>query len=234
MFTPIAAGLILGLMGSLHCVGMCGPLSLALPVHDLSPSKKATALALYHFGRISVYALLGLAFGLAGRGLYLAGMQQKISIVLGIIILLAAFQVIFSGKARRFPLIAKFNLEVQTQMVRLLNAPAWKNYLFFGALNGLLPCGMVYVAIAGAVGTNNVLHAVLFMGSFGFATVPAMFALGFFGYMMSLQLRNNFRKLSPYVMGVLGIILVLRGLNLGIPFISPVMQNAPGTAISCH
>lgn len=234
MFATISAGLLLGLMGSLHCVGMCGPLSLALPVHDLSASRRATALGLYHLGRIATYALAGLVFGIAGRGLYLAGMQQTISIVLGSVILLAAFHIIFSRSAPRPAVVKKFNVALQQRMVKLLNQPTWKSYLSFGALNGVLPCGMVYVAIAAAVSTNNVLHSVLFMTGFGFATLPAMFALGFFGYMMSLQVRNRFRRLSPYIMGVLGVILVLRGLNLGIPFISPVMQSATGDTINCH
>ena len=93
---------------------------------------------------------------------------------------------------------------------------------------------MVYVAIAAAVSTNDVLKGVLFMGGFGFATVPAMFALGFFGYLVNLKVRNELRKLSPYIIGAIGVLLVLRGLNLGIPFISPVMESAPAAALECH
>ena len=230
MFTVFSAGILLGLAGSLHCVGMCGPLAFGLPVHQLTPARKAVALGMYHAGRIFTYSLLGLVFGLAGRKLYLAGMQQMVSIVLGCVVLFFTVQYFIFKNAYQPAPVKRFHKWVQSAMIRLMN----KNFFLFGTLNGMLPCGMVYVAIAAAVSTNDVLKGVLFMGGFGFATVPAMFALGFFGYLVNLKVRNELRKLSPYIIGAIGVLLVLRGLNLGIPFISPVMESAPAAALECH
>jgi sulfite exporter TauE/SafE len=234
MITAISAGFALGLLGSLHCVGMCGPLSLALPVHQLSLPRKAGALLLYHLGRIITYALIGLAFGLAGRRLYLAGMQQTVSVILGVIMVLAAVQYFLAKRAFTPAFIKKYHIAIQYRMAGLLTNTSWKNYLLLGSFNGLLPCGMVYVAVAGAMSTNSVTQGVLLMGSFGLATLPAMLALGFSGYLISPGMRSRFRKLSPYIICVAGIMLILRGMGLGIPFISPVMQSAPAASVSCH
>jgi len=230
MFTTISAGVLLGLAGSLHCVGMCGPLAFGLPVQTFSASKKALALALYHSGRISTYSLLGLMLGLAGRRLYLAGMQQTLSIALGCIILL---YLIF-GKAYQPAFLKKFNHWLGLTMMGRLKKTSWGNFFLFGSLNGLLPCGTVYVAIAGAMNTNDAVRGVLFMSGFGLATVPAMFALGFFGHLINMSVRNELKRLSPCIVGIIGVLLVLRGLNLGIPFISPSMQPAPAAIVECH
>jgi uncharacterized protein len=234
MFTALTAGILLGLAGSLHCVGMCGPLALGLPVQQRSPAQKAAALGLYHAGRILTYSLLGLLFGLAGRRFYLAGMQQTMSIVLGGVMVFFTLQYLVFKHAYQPALVKKFHLRVQAAMIKLLNKQSWGNFFLFGSLNGLLPCGMVYVAIAGAMSTNDVASGVLFMSGFGFATLPAMFALGFFGYLVNLKLRNELKRLSPYIVCFIGLLLILRGLNLGIPFISPVLEAAPAPAVQCH
>lgn len=234
MFTALTAGILLGLAGSLHCVGMCGPLALGLPVQQYGALRKAAALGLYHAGRIVTYSLLGLLFGLAGRRLYLAGMQQTVSVVLGCAMIFFTLQYFILKHAYQPAIIKRFHQQVQTAMIDLLNRRSWSSFFLFGSLNGLLPCGMVYVAIAGAMSTNDVASGVLFMSGFGFATLPAMFALGFFGYLVNLQLRNQLKRASPYIVCIIGALLILRGLNLGIPFISPVLAPAPAGAVQCH
>ncbi len=91
MLWPVAiAGFTLGAAGSLHCVGMCGPLSLALPLYHLTAVNKFLSLLLYQVGRIITYSIIGLLFGLAGRRIYIAGYQQWFSIVMGLIVLCVA------------------------------------------------------------------------------------------------------------------------------------------------
>jgi sulfite exporter TauE/SafE len=92
----------------------------------------------------------------------------------------------------------------------------------------------VYVALAGALTTTKVEHSVLFMAMFGLGTLPAMMAIGFFGQLFSLHIRNSFRKIVPVFISAMAVILILRGMNLGIPFISPVLQSASQTTINCH
>ena len=233
MIAIISTGLVLGLAGSLHCVGMCGPLSLGLPMHETSTSRRIIALALYHLGRIITYSLLGLFFGLIGRRFYIAGMQQGLSIALGVVMLVAALQYFIFRYVYQPVFIKKMYSRLQHAMIRVMKNISLPNYLLFGAMNGLLPCGMVYVAIAAAISTNGILTGTVMMASFGAGTLPAMFALALFGYMVKMPARNQLRRLSPYFVCAIGLVLILRGLNLGIPFVSPVMGGAPQPALNC-
>ena len=233
MIAIISTGLVLGLAGSLHCVGMCGPLSLGLPMHETSTSRRIIALALYHLGRIITYSLLGLFFGLIGRRFYIAGMQQGLSIALGVMMMVAALQYFIFRYVYQPAFIRKIYSRLQQAMIRVMKNISLPNYVLFGALNGLLPCGMVYVAIAAAISTNGILTGTVMMASFGAGTLPAMFALALFGYMVKMPARNQLRRLSPYFVCAIGLVLILRGLNLGIPFVSPVMEDAPQPALNC-
>jgi sulfite exporter TauE/SafE len=100
--------------------------------------------------------------------------------------------------------------------------------------NGLLPCGMVYLAIAGALNVSQVKSGVLFMAMFGLGTLPPLFALSYFGSLIKLSLRNKIRQITPFIVAVMAVALILRGLNLGIPFISPLLGVARAPAIICH
>jgi sulfite exporter TauE/SafE len=128
-----------------------------------------------------------------------------------------------------------FYKKVQGIIVALLRSGKYIfSYLLLGMANGLLPCGMVYVAIATALTTSTVNGSVLFMTMFGLGTLPAMMAIGYFGTSLSLNLRAAMRKAVPYGIALMAVVLILRGMNLGIPFISPVLQSAPGAAVECH
>jgi sulfite exporter TauE/SafE len=231
----IISGFVLGAAGSLHCVGMCGPLSLVLPVHHLSAAKKTVALLLYQFGRIITYSVIGLIFGFAGRRVYLAGYQQWFSITMGIIILLSALTYFIQKRYTRLSLLNKFYEYVQRCIVRILkSAKGLFSFLLLGMANGLLPCGMVYIALAAILSFNQVWQSVSFMAMFGAGTLPAMMLVAYAGQQVKPQTRTILRKAIPYFVTAIGFILILRGLNLGIPFISPALPDAPGHAVVCH
>ena len=234
MVQLIIAGFMLGTISSFHCVGMCGPLALALPVQHLSGVQKSLSLILYHLGRICVYAGFGLIFGLAGRGLYIAGFQQWFSIGLGIFMIFLLIQYIVYKHFPQPVLIRKFYQGIQQRMIHLWKMPSRSSFILLGMANGLLPCGMVYLAIAGALNASEVKSGVLFMVLFGLGTLPPLFVLSYFGSMIKLSFRNKIKQMTPVIVAVMAVVLILRGLNLGIPFFSPLLGAARTPAIFCH
>ncbi len=234
MWSIVIAGFLLGLISSLHCIGMCGPLMLALPVRHMSKGWQLLAIVLYNSGRVITYALIGALLGLAGRRIYLAGFQRWFTIVLGIFMLVMAVNYFYKQASVQPKWMQAIHVRIQQLMFRFLRSNKISGYLLLGMANGLLPCGMVYLAIAGAITANTVLHSVLFMFVFGVGTLPAMLALGVFGLRISLPVRQQMKTAMPYVVVAMAVILILRGLNLGIPFISPVIADVPGHVISCH
>lgn len=235
IWAAIIAGFSLGTVSSLHCVGMCGPLALALPVHHLSKTHQLISLFLYQLGRIITYSSLGLVFGLAGRKIYLAGFQQWFSIIMGIVVLVLVILYSVYKNPLQPSLFKKMFSAVQLYMMKAFRSKkSSAGFLLLGMANGLLPCAMVYVAIAGALTTTQVSYSVLFMAMFGAGTLPAMMIIGYFGRMVSLPVRNTFKKSIPVFMTIMAIVLILRGMNLGIPFISPMLQGPTGDAVICH
>ena len=230
----IIAGLMLGIVSSFHCVGMCGPLALALPVRDLSKIQKSFSLVFYHIGRISVYMCFGLLFGVAGRGLYLAGFQQWFSIGMGLIMIIFLVQYFFFRHFEQPTLVRKFHQNIQKLVMHLWRSPGRKKFILLGMANGLLPCGMVYLAIAGALNTSQVSSGIIFMLLFGLGTLPPLFAISYFGSFINVSIRNKIRQVTPLIVAVMAIVLILRGLNLGIPYLSPLLGSARAPAISCH
>lgn len=224
----LAAAIALGFLGSFHCVGMCGPIALALPVHNKPPLLRNVLILLYNLGRISAYAAFGLLAGSVGQGFAMAGLQQKLSVVIGVLLLAAVF----------FPFKNKlsghsFFLWLRTAMGRLFSRGTRPSLFIIGFLNGFLPCGLVYVGIAGAAATGTIAKGVLFMSAFGLGTVPMMFALPLIGNRISLSFRNRIRKATPVLVAGMALLLILRGANLGIPYLSPrVSDNTE--AVCCH
>jgi uncharacterized protein len=224
----------LGILGSMHCVGMCGPLALALPIHTQSPAMKIWSILLYNSGRALTYSAFGFVFGLLGQGFAIFGLQQKLSITLGIIILIT----VFLPKLLSFSLVITVKLhsvlnKIKSLMSSYMSKRGMFSFLSIGLLNGLLPCGLVYMALTGATATGNSIEGAMFMAVFGLGTIPVMFSLMWFGNLMSLQLRGKIRKAFPYFISVIGIMMILRGMNLGIPYLSPKME-AGEKNISCH
>ncbi len=221
---------ILGLVGSLHCAGMCGPLALALPAAGRTAPAFVLGRLAYHLGRLVTYAILGLVFGLLGRSLLLAGLQRWVSITLG----LALFIGLITSRrlAQRFPVPAIVE-RLKSRMSALLRRRSPAALAGLGLLNGLLPCGLVYVAAAGATATGSLLAGTQYMIAFGVGTVPLMLAISLSGRLVPLSLRLKLGRAVPAAVFLLATLLVLRGFSLGIPFISPDLSAGQGGASCC-
>ena len=228
-------GFTLGAAGSLHCVGMCGPLSLALPTARLSKTKKFISLLAYQFGRIITYSIIGLVFGLAGRSIYIAGYQQGFSIVMGVLVLTLALLYFIQKRTIHLSFLNRFYQSVQTIIIRLLkSSKGASGFLLMGMANGLLPCGMVYIALAATLSLSQISESVLFMALFGAGTLPAMMIVGYAGQLIKPDIRRYFQKAVPVFIAMMGVVLILRGMNLGIPFISPELPASVAATVNCH
>lgn len=227
----LISSLLLGLASSLHCVGMCGPLIMSVPVQHLPEGKKTTGILLYQSGRIGMYIVLGVIAGLLGWRIDAAGFQQLFSIVLGTILLLMLSGSFFLNKLHGTNWL---NKSVTQMMFWAIQQQSPIGMFLMGAANGLLPCGMVYIALTGAMASGSIAGAALFMVSFGIGTLPALLGLAFWGVRLSWQTRQHMKKTVPYVVAVTGILLILRGLNLNIPYISPFLSERSTDTISCH
>lgn len=230
---------LIGFIGSFHCIGMCGPIALSLPYQDVSKSKTAANVLLYNGGRVLTYSFIGLIFGLIGQGIALAGFQQWLSIGLGVLMLLAAFSVInFEKQLVKIPFLDNGFKKVRFYLSRLLAQKSQKKRTLFlvGVLNGFLPCGLVYLAIVGAIGTGSILGGSLYMAIFGIGTVPMMLSVALVGNLVSLKFRKNIQKIIPYMLGIMAVLFILRGMNLGIPYISPelIQDSSDVVAPVCH
>ncbi len=227
---------LIGLAGSLHCIGMCGPIAIALPTGTSPLPAYVTGRVLYNIGRTITYSLMGLACGFVGKTILVAGYQRWLSIALGVLILLAVF------------LPSKYAVKLtgagwHSQQVGRLKK-VWRHFfskstvgsLFvIGVLNGFLPCGLVYVALAGSLATGAPFEGAAYMAMFGLGTLPVMLAMSLFGTMIGLGLRQRLRRLLPVGGVILACLFILRGLSLGIPYVSPKMeQNSMGeTEVQC-
>lgn len=215
-----------GLISSLHCIGMCGPIALMLPVDRKNPAKKIVQIVTYHLGRLAAYATIGLVFGLIGKGFFLAGMQQKLSIFIGISIIVVILipertfaQYNFSKPV--FKLISK----IKTNLGSQFKNKSYKSLFTIGLLNGFLPCGMVYVALFGAIAMQSASLGVLYMILFGLGTVPMMSSVVYLNSFLTIPIRNKIQKAIPYVGVIIGVLFILRGLGLGIPYVSPTNMS---------
>lgn len=237
MSPEILSAFAIGLFGSLHCIGMCGPIAIALPVPNSSNISFVTGRLLYNIGRVLTYSFLGSIFGLLGSRFVIAGFQQGISITLGIIILLVVLMPSkYKVKVTQHPLILKLAAPLKESIGTLFKRGTFSSMFLIGILNGFLPCGLVYVALAGAIASGDAISGAAVMVLFGLGTVPAMFAATVFGKFINISLRRKLNKLIPAFAIVLALIFILRGMALGIPYLSPKIsaQVVNESNIDCH
>jgi sulfite exporter TauE/SafE len=228
--------LLFGLISSFHCIGMCGPIALMLPLDRNNQIKMVTQLITYHFGRLFAYASIGFIFGMLGKGFLLAGFQQKTSIIFGIVIILIV--VIPEKVLANFNFskpISKVISNVKSALGSQFKNKSYQSLFTIGLLNGFLPCGMVYVALFGAVAMQSPTLGILYMILFGLGTIPLMSSVVYLKNAITISIKNKIQKAIPYVAVFIGILFILRGLGLGIPYISPsntslYIQQQP----NCH
>ncbi len=232
----LLSALVLGLMGSLHCIGMCGPIAFVLPVDRSSSTKKVFQIFTYHFGRLLAYGIIGMLFGIIGKGLYLFGMQQKLSIIVGAaMILIVVLPYKFLGNFSISKPLYRIIGRVKSSLGQALKRKTADTFLTIGFLNGFLPCGLVYMAVLGAIAAGNPINGAFYMVVFGIGTLPLMTIAVYFGSFLKGGVKARVRKLVPIFVALVGLLFILRGMGLGIPYVSPKpMMNMVQTEMECH
>jgi sulfite exporter TauE/SafE len=192
---------------------MCGPLNLMV----VAQIRKNNLLALpnfslYHAVRVLVYVLLGAVVGalgsLLGLSRQLTTLGGLVSLVLGIAILLLGLG--YLGWWVASPFEGAFPWW-NTALSRAMKHGGWRSVALLGALNGLLPCGLVYSALLLATSSGKAWHGALGMAFFGLGTFPALLMLDFGAGALSVRFRQGMMKLAGALMLIVGLQLALRG-----------------------
>jgi sulfite exporter TauE/SafE len=211
MQPEILTAFFVGFFGSLHCIGMCGPIAIALPVPESSNLSFFFGRILYNLGRVVSYSLLGALFGFVGQRIALAGAQQIVSIALGVIIIIA---VLMPQKQKNFfiqlPIVQKVIQPLKTNIGLLFKKGTFCSMFTIGILNGFLPCGFVYIGLAGAIASGSAITGAAVMFLFGLGTIPAMLTATVFGKYINIGIRTKLRKATPYLAMILAVLSVQR------------------------
>jgi sulfite exporter TauE/SafE len=217
---------------------MCGPIAFILPVDKTSKVKTLIGSSLYHLGRLLAYGLIGSLFGLIGKSLYLAGFQQRLSILVGVIMILIVIiptKVLNKFRLSRplYGMIAR----VKSKLGLYLNKSSGKSLFLIGFFNGFLPCGLVYMAVLGSISTGELINGAIYMIFFGLGTVPLMTGAVYLGNFLKINVRNRIQKAIPIFVVIIGLLFVLRGMGLGIPYVSPrdtqlIISNDPNSCLT--
>ncbi|WP_298502360.1 sulfite exporter TauE/SafE family protein [uncultured Maribacter sp.] len=232
----LLSAIALGIMGSLHCVGMCGPIAFMLPVDRESNLKKFTQIFIYHFGRLLAYAIMGLVFGFLGKGLQVFGLQQKLSIAIGVLMILIVLIPYKTFNKYNFSKpVYKIISKVKNQLGKELKKKTPDTFLTIGFLNGFLPCGLVYMALFGAIAMANAWQGSVYMLLFGLGTIPLMTTAIYFSSLLKGVARQKIQKIIPVFVILIGALFIIRGLGLGIPYISPKpVTEVVSSGMECH
>ena len=232
----LVSAFILGLLGSFHCVGMCGPIAFMLPVDRSNSVKKISQIAIYHFGRLLAYSIIGLVFGLIGKSLFIFGYQQQLSIIIGVLMILVVVipQKTFNKYNFSRP-IYKLISKVKSALGVALKKKTMDTFLTIGFLNGFLPCGLVYIALFAALARGNAASGSLYMAVFGMGTIPLMTTAIYFSQFLKGTARQKIQNIIPVFIVLIGTLFILRGLGLGIPYISPPpVYELISNGLDCH
>ncbi|CAL2102009.1 putative Heavy-metal-associated domain (N-terminus) and membrane-bounded cytochrome biogenesis cycZ-like domain, membrane copper tolerance protein [Tenacibaculum sp. 190130A14a] len=228
------SALILGLLGSFHCIGMCGPIAFMLPVDRTNKVKQFFQITSYHLGRLFTYSLIGMLFGLLGKSFYFFGFQQQLSIIMGVLMILVILLPKTFQKYNFSNRINKLVMKVKSTLGKELKKKGNDTFFTIGFLNGFLPCGLVYMAVFGALTASNAFSGSIYMLLFGLGTIPLMTTVVYVGNFANGLIRKRILQAIPYVVVFIGVLFILRGLGLGIPYVSPVLKSTADTVVGCH
>jgi hypothetical protein len=234
----LISALIFGLLGSFHCVGMCGPIAFLLPVDRHNPVKRVLQIMSYHAGRLLTYGSIGLLFGFLGRRLDLFGFQQYISVAVGVLMVLAILvpSKVF-GRYNGSSFMYRWVGKVKNALGAELKRKSMDSFFTIGFLNGFLPCGLVYMAVFASIAAGSAFEGGVYMVFFGLGTIPLMTTATYLGNFLNATFKQRILKVIPVFVVIVGVLFILRGLGLGIPYISPaemVSIEQVSAEQSCH
>ncbi|MGC6431040.1 MAG: sulfite exporter TauE/SafE family protein [Jejuia sp.] len=230
------SGFILGILGSFHCVGMCGPIAFMLPIDRTNSIKKISQIAIYHVGRLLAYGLIGLVFGAVGKSLSIFGFQQQLSIIIGVLMILVVLipQKTFNKYNFSKPIYSGIS-RIKSALGNALKKKTMDTFLTIGFLNGFLPCGLVYMAVFAALSYGSAANGSLYMATFGLGTIPLMTTAIYFSQFLKGKTRQRIQNLIPVFVIIIGGLFILRGLGLGIPYLSPApVYELASSSMNCH
>lgn len=224
MLNQLSIPFFMGLIASIHCAGMCGPLLLALPVSGQSALYSAWVKLTYQLGRIITYSAFGLVMGMVSSLSDLTGWQQHLSVITGCLLIIIA---LFNLFGHAIPLFAQYQHRLISPLLSHIGFWLYKpgGHFVAGMLNGFLPCGMVYMALAASLNTGSLQSGVRFMLLFGLGTLPLMLLVAVAGQQLKRKIKFNFNSALPFVFLLMGCWFVLRGLELNIPYLSPAPKQ---------
>lgn len=230
------SALIFGLLGSFHCVGMCGPIAFMLPVDRSNSLKKVSQITSYHIGRLLAYGIIGLGFGLIGKSLYIFGIQQQLSVAIGILMIIVVLIPAQTFNKYNFskPLYRIIS-KVKSLLGKALKKKTADTFLTIGFLNGFLPCGLVYMAVFASLTMQSAFESSLYMLLFGLGTIPLMTTAIYLGRFLNTSVKQRIQKAIPVFVVIIGLLFIIRGMGLGIPYLSPSpVTDLVSSTIECH
>lgn len=210
---------LFGLASAFHCLTMCGPIAMALPLNRNSTLSMTSGIISANLGRITTYSILGFFLGLIGFSVGVFNIFQILSVIFGFILIILAWrkQNLSAFEFRNNHLSSW----TSKQMGRLLRKKSLFSLFGIGLLNGILPCGLVFLALASALLASTPIESALAMAFFGLGTLPGLFAVAFFAKKISPLFQKRLKNAFPILLTCIGILMIVRGLNLGIPYFSP-------------
>lgn len=207
--------LIMGVAGSLHCAGMCSPLAMAIT----STNKTAlTNRILYNLGRILTYGILGAAVAGVGFVLPISGFQNILSLVLGTGLILVA---VIGYKGTRIPFVtnglSQFSSGLKKIFSGIIRHKTPAAFLLLGAINGLLPCGLTFLALSVCLTLAAPIDGFMYMLLFGAGTLPVMLGLVSAAGFVTRKLRWNIQTITTGMMVISGVLLIVRVFLIHLP-----------------